>query len=174
MYRWLTQCWTAVTWTRFLRPLAAPLFGGNIQLGVMSAASQFRCSDGSTNIYTSQRWRIKGQESMALYAGRSQNWIFGQTLSRLNLMESMTKRRWGDYFELAGALQRGLYPRAPLPFRTVVHDKTAIHLTRDPTMKTITIGNIMDKFNLPDLSGALADFLDRVNNGQPFSQDWWS
>ena len=25
----------------------------------------------------------------------------------------------------------------------------------------------MDKFNLPDLSGALADFLDRVNNGQP-------
>jgi hypothetical protein len=25
----------------------------------------------------------------------------------------------------------------------------------------------MDKFNLPDLCGALADFLDRVNNGQP-------
>ena len=29
------------------------------------------------------------------------------------------------------------------------------------------IGNIMDKFNLPNLSGTLADFLDRVNNGQP-------
>ena len=25
----------------------------------------------------------------------------------------------------------------------------------------------MDKFNLPDLCGALADFLDRVNNGRP-------
>jgi hypothetical protein len=34
-------------------------------------------------------------------------------------------------------------------------------------MKTMTIGDIMDKFNLPDLCGALADFLDRVNNGQP-------
>ena len=33
-HRWLTQCWTAVTQTRFLRPLAAPLFGSNIQLGV--------------------------------------------------------------------------------------------------------------------------------------------
>jgi hypothetical protein len=31
----------------------------------------------------------------------------------------------------------------------------------------MTIGDIMDKFNLPDLCGALADFLDRVNNGQP-------
>jgi hypothetical protein len=34
-------------------------------------------------------------------------------------------------------------------------------------MKTMTIGDIMNKFNLPDLYGALADFLDRVNNGQP-------
>jgi len=31
----------------------------------------------------------------------------------------------------------------------------------------MTIGDIMDKFNLPDLCGALADSLDRVNNGQP-------
>ncbi len=34
-------------------------------------------------------------------------------------------------------------------------------------LKTMTIGDIMDKFNLPDLCGALADFLDRVNNGRP-------
>jgi len=34
-------------------------------------------------------------------------------------------------------------------------------------LKTMTIGDIMDKFNLPDLCGALADFLDRVNNGWP-------
>jgi Plavaka transposase len=80
---------------------------------------------------------------------------------------SGTIRRCVDYFELAGALQRGFYPRAPLPFRTVVDGETALHLTRDPTMKTMTIGDIMNKFNLPDLCGALADFLDRVNNGQP-------
>jgi WD40 repeat protein len=41
-----------------------------------------------------------------------------------------------------------------------------LHLTRDSTM-TMTIGDIMDKFNLPYLCGALADSLDRVNNGQP-------
>lgn len=31
----------------------------------------------------------------------------------------------------------------------------------------MTIGDIMDKFNRPDLCGALADFLDQVNNRQP-------
>jgi hypothetical protein len=76
-------------------------------------------------------------------------------------------RRGRDYFELAGALQRGIYSRAPLPFRTVVHGETALHLSRDPTMKMMTIGDIMDKFKLPDLCGALADFLDRFNYGQP-------
>jgi hypothetical protein len=80
---------------------------------------------------------------------------------------SGTIRKCSDYFELGNALQRGLYPRAPLPYRTVVHGETALHLARDPTMKTMAIGDIIDKFSLPDLRGALADFLDRVNNGQP-------
>jgi Plavaka transposase len=79
---------------------------------------------------------------------------------------SGTIRRCGDYFELASALQRGLYPHAPLPFRTVVNGVTAFHLTRDPAMK-MTISDIMGKFDLPDLCGALADFLDRLNGGQP-------
>jgi hypothetical protein len=43
----------------------------------------------------------------------------------------------------------------------------ALHLTRDPAMKTMTISDVMDKFNLPDLRGALADFLDHINNEQP-------
>jgi len=80
---------------------------------------------------------------------------------------SGTARRNGDYFELASALQCDLYPNARLPFRTVVHGETALHLTRDPTMKTMTIGDVMDKFNLPDLCGTLTDFLDHVNNEQP-------
>jgi hypothetical protein len=80
---------------------------------------------------------------------------------------SGTIRRHGDYFELAGALQSGSYPHAPLPFRTVVNGDTALHLARDPTMKTMTIGDTVSKFDLPDLRGALADFLDRVKSGQP-------
>ena len=73
-----------------------------------------------------------------------------------------------DYFELADALQQGLYPRSPLPFRTIVQGNTALHLVRDPTMKTMSIENVMESFNLPDLRGALADFLTRLNNNDSF------
>jgi hypothetical protein len=80
---------------------------------------------------------------------------------------SGTIGRCGDYLELAGALQRGFYPRAHLPFRTVVHGETALHLARDPTMKTMTIGDIMDKFNLRERCPR------RLRSDQR-SQDWWS
>lgn len=79
-----------------------------------------------------------------------------------------TIRRNADYFELADALQQGLYPRSPLPFRTIVQGDTALHLTRDPTMKMISIEDAIEKFNLPDLRGALADFLTRLNNNDTF------
>jgi hypothetical protein len=79
-----------------------------------------------------------------------------------------TVRRNANYFELADALQRGLYPRSPLPFRTIVHGDTALHLTRDPTMKTMSVEDVMEKFNLPDLRGALADFLTQVNSTNYF------
>jgi hypothetical protein len=79
---------------------------------------------------------------------------------------SGTIQRHGNYFELANALKQGLYPRVPLPFRTVVHGNTALHLTRDPRMK-ILVEDAMTKFNLPDLRGALADFLIRVDAGSP-------
>jgi hypothetical protein len=79
-----------------------------------------------------------------------------------------TIRRNADYFELADALQQGLYPRSPLPFRTIVQGNTALHLARDPTMKTMSIEYAMESFNLPDLRGALADFLTRLNNNDPF------
>ena len=76
-------------------------------------------------------------------------------------------RRHGNYFELASSLKLGLYPRALLPFRTVVHGNTAVHLSRDPTMKTMSIDDATIKFNIPDLRGALADYLVRVNAGNP-------
>ena len=79
-----------------------------------------------------------------------------------------TIRRNADYFELADALQQGLYPRSPLPFRTVVQGNTALHLTRDPHMKTMSVEDVIKTFNLPDLRGALADFLTRLDNNDPF------
>ena len=74
-------------------------------------------------------------------------------------------RRHRNYFELASSLERGSYARAPLPFRTVVHGNTAIHLSRDPTMERMSIEDAMTKFNLPDLRAALTDFLARVDAG---------
>jgi hypothetical protein len=79
-----------------------------------------------------------------------------------------TIRKNANYFELAEALQQGLYPRSPLPFRTLVQGNTALHLTRDPAMKTMSITDVMKNFNLPDLRGALADFLARVDYRGPF------
>ena len=70
-----------------------------------------------------------------------------------------------DYFELADALQ---HPCSPLPFRTIVQGNTASHLVRDLTMKTMSIEYAMELFNLPDLHGALADFLTWLNNSDSF------
>ncbi|KAH9015572.1 hypothetical protein EDB85DRAFT_2076337 [Lactarius pseudohatsudake] len=78
-----------------------------------------------------------------------------------------TIRRHANYFELASCLKQGLYPRALLPFRTVVNGNTALHLSRDPTMKAMSVEDAMAKFNLPDLRGALADFLVRFDAGDP-------
>lgn len=80
-----------------------------------------------------------------------------------------TTRRNANYFELADALRQGLYPHSPVPFRTIVQGNTALHLTRDPTMKTMSIEAVMEMFNLPDLRGALADYLTQANiNKHPF------
>ena len=46
----------------------------------------------------------------------------------------------------------------------MVVGNTALHLTRDPTMKTMSIEAVMEKFNLPHLHGALVDFLSRISN----------
>ncbi|KAH9013680.1 hypothetical protein EDB85DRAFT_2076567 [Lactarius pseudohatsudake] len=80
---------------------------------------------------------------------------------------SGTTQRHANYFDLVGSLKQGLYPRALLPFRTVVHGNTALHLSRDPAMKAMSVEDAMAMFNLPDLRGALADFLVRADAGDP-------
>src|SRR3984885_5059663 len=70
-----------------------------------------------------------------------------------------TTRTISDYFTLAAMLQQNMYPRAPLLFRTFVGAKTAIHLSRDPSYSRMTVIEAAAKFNLPDLQGALTDYI---------------
>jgi hypothetical protein len=79
-----------------------------------------------------------------------------------------TIQRNMNHFKCADALQQGLCPLSPLPFRTIVQGNTALHLTRDLAMKTMSIEAIMERFNLPDLHGTLADFLTWVNSQDSF------
>jgi hypothetical protein len=84
-------------------------------------------------------------------------------LSQLTTLSSGMTQRHANYFELAKAFEQGMYPHSPLPHRTFLRGHTALHLARDPNM-TLTIDDAMNKFNLPDLRGALADFFQRVDN----------
>ena len=80
---------------------------------------------------------------------------------------SSLRTRHANYFELADSLERGLYPTAPRPYRTIVRGHTALHVSRDPAMK-LSVDEAMKKFNLPDLRCALADFLAHFNNEDSF------
>lgn len=76
---------------------------------------------------------------------------------------SRTLQRQTNYFKLANALENGQHPQAPQPYRTFVGGGTALHLTRDATM-TLSVKDAMEKFALPDLRGALVDFITRLEN----------
>ena len=73
-------------------------------------------------------------------------------LSHIQLAAPSSGTIWhhANYFELADALEQGMYPHSPLPHRTFVMGRTALHLQRDPSMR-LTIIDAMSKFNLPDL-----------------------
>ncbi len=69
-----------------------------------------------------------------------------------------------DYFQVASHLKSGKIKNAPLPFRTHQSShQVAFHLTRDPSCKRLTIAEVAEKYNLPDLWAALGDFLHRMD-----------
>ena len=78
-----------------------------------------------------------------------------------------TTDKHANYFEIADSLKRGMFPAALLPYRSIVRGDTALHVSRDPTMK-LSVDEAMKKFNLPDLRCALADFLAHSNYEDPF------
>lgn len=59
----------------------------------------------------------------------------------------------------------------PRPFRKFVTGSTAFHLTRDPSITRISIDDAAILFKLPDLRGALGDYLNRDGLGA-FAQNF--
>jgi hypothetical protein len=64
-----------------------------------------------------------------------------------------------DYFSIARKLQH--MDLVPLPLRSFVIERTAFHLSYDPAIRKVTVDEIADKFGLPDLRSAIADYLQR-------------
>ena len=90
------------------------------------------------------------------------------TSIQLTAPASRSLQRHTNYFKLANALENDQYPQAPKPYRTFVGGGTALHLTRDATMK-ISVEDAMEKFALPDLRGALVDFITRLEDNSPLT-----
>jgi hypothetical protein len=87
-----------------------------------------------------------------------------QLLERIQPVSTLAgnSRTVKNYFEDARRLQQGDFPNAPTPFRTFSTECTAIHLSRDQDFKQLTIEEVAEKFEIPDLRSALADYLKRV------------
>ena len=67
-----------------------------------------------------------------------------------------------NYFAITAQLRTGDQDLIPLPIRTfTINNNTAIHLTYSPSIWWITINDAAEKFGLPDLCPALADFLNK-------------
>jgi hypothetical protein len=69
------------------------------------------------------------------------------------------KRNVTNFFKKAQQLSLDI--KAARPLRTFVVGVTAIHLNYDPSIQRISVDAVAEKFSLPDLRGALADYVQR-------------
>lgn len=76
------------------------------------------------------------------------------------------KRVVTDFFKKAK--QVSSYMQVARPLRTFVVGATAIHLNFDPSIRRIPVDVVAEKFSLPDLRGALADYIQREGMAQNF------
>ncbi|KAH7917007.1 hypothetical protein BV22DRAFT_1052756, partial [Leucogyrophana mollusca] len=66
-----------------------------------------------------------------------------------------------NYFVRAKLLLQATHRSSLTPPRSFVAHSTAINLTYDPNIRRILVNDLADKYLLPDLRGALADYLQR-------------
>ncbi|KAG1819134.1 uncharacterized protein BJ212DRAFT_1446237 [Suillus subaureus] len=62
-----------------------------------------------------------------------------------------------EYFSIARKLQH--MDSVPLPLCSFIIEHTAFHLSYDPAIRKVTVDEIANKFSLPDLQSAIADYL---------------
>ena len=78
-----------------------------------------------------------------------------------------------DYFDLTFQLHHSSNTPVPHPLRTQTSSlNVAFHLTRDTSFKRMSVDNVAEKFNLPDLRPALGDYMIWFagKKGEPFIQ----
>jgi hypothetical protein len=93
-------------------------------------------------------------------------------LPALQSTSSMTNstRPIVNYFKEAASLTQGQDPNAPRPFRTFSAGTSAFHLNHEASFKLMTVDNVAQAFNLPDLRQAIAHYLFRCSHGEHYVQ----
>ncbi|KAH7920650.1 hypothetical protein BV22DRAFT_1107578 [Leucogyrophana mollusca] len=68
-----------------------------------------------------------------------------------------------NYFAKAKLLLQAPQNSVPTPLRSFIANSTAVGLAYDPSIRRMLVDDVADKFHLPDLRGALSDYLQREN-----------
>ena len=86
-------------------------------------------------------------------------------LKNINPVSAQSLRSNADYFIKAANLKNGQASSRipPKPFRTFCTPQSAFHLNRDPSYKQMSVDDVANLFDIPDLREALADYIQRIS-----------
>ena len=93
------------------------------------------------------------------------------TSALLKFISLSATSRSVDYFDVAAQLRHASNISIPRPFRTHQSSKNVVfHLSRDPSLKRMTVEDAAAMFDLPDFRPALGDYMIRLagQKGEPF------
>lgn len=128
----------------------------SLATAIQSANVDFRTPASAGSNRAANNVRGNAQQTAATTSN-----LLSSIKSATDLSFGKESRPLVDYFDRASQLKRGNIPNAPLPHRTIASANVAIHLTRDPSSKRLTIDEAAKIFALNDLRPALLDFVHR-------------
>ncbi|KAI5987694.1 hypothetical protein EDD15DRAFT_2389474 [Pisolithus albus] len=105
--------------------------------------------------------------ALALRGSTSEPTSMQQLGRETNDSDSESSERDKDrsvFFDVAAWLSVSPPNSVPRPLRTFIAGSTAIHLNYDLSLKHVPIDIVAERFKLPDLRGALGDYLNREGN----------